>query len=235
MSKTVGVLGGMGPAATADFFSKLVRRTPAHADADHLHVIIDSDPRIPDRTKALLDHGPSPVPALLRAGRNLVAAGAELIAIPCITAHAFLDDLRRQLPIPVLSALELTADLVDRQFPPGSPLAILSTSGTLKTQLFQKALPKTTFILPDPTQQNEIVMDAIYGPRGIKTVGVDPATRQRVFALIRHLQQRTAVAVIAGCTEFSVMFNDADPPLPLIDPMRILADAVVREARSPSP
>ena len=230
-SRTVGVLGGMGPAATADFFLKLVRFDPAKKDSEHLHVIIDCDPRIPDRTEAVLGTGPSPVPALLQAARNLQKAGAELIAIPCITAHAFLEDVQEGIDIPIISALAETAAAVARDFPAGASLAVLSTSGTLRMKLFQKTLPERELIFPDARQQEEIVMQAIYGPQGVKAVGVNEGTRRGVCELVEELGRRSAAGVIAGCTEFSVMFSDFDPPLPLVDPMRILAQAVVRESR----
>ena len=92
--KTIGVLGGMGHLATVDFYAKLVRLTPAHADRDHLRVIIDSNPKIPDRTAGLTGEGPDPTPALVATARGLERAGADLIAIPCNSAHAYLPAIR---------------------------------------------------------------------------------------------------------------------------------------------
>ncbi|HUV38977.1 MAG TPA: aspartate/glutamate racemase family protein, partial [Planctomycetota bacterium] len=94
MSRVIGVLGGMGPEATADFFVKLIRLTPARCDAEHLHVVIDSNPQIPDRTAFIERKGPSPLPLLVAAARRLVDAGADLLVMPCITAHLFIDEIR---------------------------------------------------------------------------------------------------------------------------------------------
>ena len=92
---TIGILGGMGPEATAAFFSMLVRLDSATSDQDHLHIIVDSDPSIPDRTKFILEDGTNPLPAMLSSARRLLAAGAHIAGMPCMTAHALLD----QLPI----------------------------------------------------------------------------------------------------------------------------------------
>lgn len=86
--RTVGVLGGMGPLATADFYTKFVRLTPARTDQEHPRVFIDSNPKIPDRTAGLFGQGPDPAPALVATAQGLVRAGADVIVIPCNSAHA---------------------------------------------------------------------------------------------------------------------------------------------------
>ena len=230
MAKTVGVLGGMGPEAAADFFLKLIRRTPAKKDSKHLRVIIDSNPQIPDRTEAVTGSGPSPLPELVATAKNLVKAGAELVAVPCITAHYFLDDLRAAIDVPVLDAIVLTVRHVSENFAPEDRLAILSSTGTLKMELFQRAMPEREFVLPTDEEQERIVMDAIYGPSGVKTVGVDAETLARMQDYVAELAGRAAAGVIAGCTEFSVLFADAGLPVPLVDPMWLLAEEAVRMA-----
>ena len=231
MAKVIGVLGGMGPEATADFFVKLIRRTPAKSDSEHLRVIIDSNPQIPDRTEAVEGRGPSPVPQLIATAKNLVRAGADLIAIPCITAHAFLDDLRASVEVPVLDAMALIGKHVDGRLAAEDRLALLASTGTLKMRLFRRAMPGRKFLLPTDDEQERIVMDAIYGPAGVKTVGVDAGTLERMQDYVAQLAARGAAGVIAGCTEFSVLFAHAELPVPLIDPMWLLAEEAVRLAR----
>jgi len=231
LAKVIGVLGGMGPEATADFFVKLIRRTPAKSDSEHLRVIIDSNPQIPDRTEAVEGRGPSPVPQLIATAKNLVRAGADLIAIPCITAHAFLDDLRASVEVPVLDAMALIGKHVDGRLAAEDRLALLASTGTLKMRLFRRAMPGRKFLLPTDDEQERIVMDAIYGPAGVKTVGVDAGTLERMQDYVAQLAARRAAGVIAGCTEFSVLFAHAELPVPLIDPMWLLAEEAVRLAR----
>jgi len=228
LSKVIGVIGGMGPEATADFFVKLIRRTPARTDAEHRRVLIDSNPRIPDRTAFITGAGPSPAPALVATAQGLERAGAQLLTMPCITAHHFIDDIRAAVDVPVLSAVELTARHLDARFEPDAPIAILSTAGTLRMKLFQNAMPGRTFVTPTDAEQQTVVTDAIYGDAGVKAVGVDAGTVARVMDYVTTLAERGAQAVIAGCTEFSVLFAGVETCVPLVDPMWLLAEEAIR-------
>jgi len=231
LSKTIGVLGGMGPEATADFFVKLIRRTPARTDAEHVRVLIDSNPGVPDRTAFILGVGPNPVDELVTTARNLVKAGADFLAIPCITAHHFIDEIRDGVKVPVLDAVALTAEHVKDRFEPSDAIAILASAGTLRMRLFQNAMADRPFVLPTKVEQERIVTGAIYGPRGVKAVGPHPETRKQVQRYIAQLAGRGAGAVIAGCTEFSVLLTDVELDAPLVDPMALLAEQAVRKAK----
>lgn len=112
--RVLGVLGGMGPLATARFYDAVVRATPAGHDQGHIPTVIWSDPRIPDRTAAILAGGPSPVPAMVDGARKLETAGAETLAIPCNTAHAFLPELRASTRLVWIDMVGETLDLVAR-------------------------------------------------------------------------------------------------------------------------
>lgn len=114
MSRVVGVIGGMGPAATLDFYAKLIAATPATREQDHLRVLIDSNPGVPDRNLALAGGAPSPEaapgPVLADMARGLERAGADLLVMACNTAHAFEADIRRAVAIPFVSIITETAD-----------------------------------------------------------------------------------------------------------------------------
>ena len=137
--KTIGILGGMGPLATADLFQKITLLTEAETDRDHIRVYIDSNANIPDRTAAILSNGPDPVPEMASALRNLEACGADCVIMPCNTAHYFLPRLQAMTEIPFLSILTAAAEACKAQFP-GMTVGILATKGTLSTQLYQNAL-----------------------------------------------------------------------------------------------
>jgi len=158
MGKTIGVLGGMGPAATALFYQHLIRLTPARRDQDHLPVIIFSRPQIPDRTRHLLEGGDSPLPLLIDTARRLESAGAELISIPCNTAHVFWKEIQACVRIPVLNIICETAKEIRRSLDLGSRVAIFSTAGTLRTGLYQSALSEVGLepMEPDTKTQEEI-------------------------------------------------------------------------------
>lgn len=115
--KTIGILGGMGPLATADLFQKITLLTEAETDRDHIRVYIDSNANIPDRTAAILSNGPDPVPEMASALRNLEACGADCVIMPCNTAHYFLPRLQAMTEIPFLSILTAAAEACKAQFP----------------------------------------------------------------------------------------------------------------------
>jgi aspartate racemase len=226
----VGVLGGMGPAATADFYGKLIRATPATNDQEHVRVVIWADPTVPDRSAALLGGGPDPTPLIEQGARALAAAGAELIAIPCNTAHAFLPRIEESIGVPLVHMIEETARYVLRLTPPTDQVGLLATTGTVQAGLFQNWLLRfgTNVVLPNATEQEE-VMRAI---RAIKSGDSGTRVRARVVDVVEALAARGAQAVITGCTEIPLVLGRADVQIPIVDPALVLAEAVIARVRS---
>jgi len=226
---TIGVLGGMGPAATVDFYQKLIAATPAKQDQDHLKVVIVSDPRIPDRTAAIFGRGPDPTPALLAGAEVLVRAGADLIAIPCITAHHFYPQLQPAVSVPILHIVDATAASVAAEHPGVRRCGLLATSGTLRARLFEAHFESRglAILRPEPGLQEAGVMPAIYA---VKAGANLAAARERIRGAAAALVAGGAQAIIAGCTEVPLLLAPADLPVPLIDPTAILARAAVRRA-----
>ena len=109
MEKVIGILGGLGPEATVFIFQKILQHTPASKDQEHLRILIDNNPKIPERLPAILGSGPDPVPMMVSSGQALTRAGAEFIIIPCVSAHYFLPELRRKITLPILSMLDEAA------------------------------------------------------------------------------------------------------------------------------
>ncbi|MCX5735821.1 MAG: amino acid racemase, partial [candidate division NC10 bacterium] len=221
--------GGMGPAATADFYQKLIQATPAKADQDHFKVLIFSNPHIPDRTAAIRGEGPSPLPALIESAELLVRGGAAFIAIPCVTVHFFHAELQAALPIPVLHIVGETAAAVRRDRSDLRRLGLLATTGTVQSRLFEKQFePHGLSILsPEPSLQEGAVMPAIYGVKHGE--GLDEP-RRLIREAAAHLVAQGAEAVIAGCTEVPLILQDGDLPAPVIDPTLLLAQASVQRA-----
>jgi aspartate racemase len=227
--KTIGILGGMGPAATADFYQKLVALTPAKGDQDHPKAVIFSNPQVPDRTAAIFGRGPDPTPVLIAGAELLVRAGADFIAIPCVTAHHFYDALQAATPVPVLHIVVETADALAVEQPALRCVGLLATSGTLSVRLFQSCFEprRIGVITPDPEVQEAAVMPAIYG---VKTGEPLVTPRRRIREAAEHLCARGAQAIIAGCTEVPLILAAAELSVPLIDPTWLLARAAVRRA-----
>lgn len=225
----IGILGGMGPAATADFYAKIVRATPALRDQDHPQAVIWSDPSIPDRSQALSGGGPHPGPKLMAGARKLEGAGATLIAVPCNTAHAFLAEIQAAVDIPVLNMVEETRDLVlECGLVPGGVVALLATEGTVRARLYQHVFARTGIdvLLPDAAEQQR-VNEAI----ALVKADADDARAGLVLADVVHdFEQAGVRAIIAGCTELPIALGHVDRlSAEVIDPTQALAGAVVRE------
>jgi aspartate racemase len=232
----LGVVGGVGPAATVDFMAKIVRNTPAGRDQDHLKVVVDQNPQIPDRTAHLAGAGPDPTLALYAACLRLQEAGAGLIAIPCNTAHAFVARLQPRLAVPIVNMLAATADRACALLPAGAAVGLLATDGTVRSRLYDDAFAATglRLVTPDAAHQR-LVMEAIYGGDGIKAGRTNGACRDRLLAALRHLVDRGARAIVLGCTELPLVLRGADVDVDglrvrVLDPTDILAQACVARA-----
>ncbi|MGI8857401.1 MAG: aspartate/glutamate racemase family protein [Thermomicrobiales bacterium] len=227
----VGILGGMGPAATADFYTKIIAATPATRDQDHLHIVIWADPTVPDRSTALLHGGEDPTPWLRRGARALVEMGVSFIAVPCNTAHAFLPRIAADIPVPFLHMMEETATAIEVTYPTIERVGLLATSGTVAVGLYQEwfARHHIEVVVPDDETQERCVMRAIHCVKSGQT-GRDVTDLVGVAA--RSLIDHGAEAVITGCTELPLVFKDGDAAVPVIDPTTVLAEAVVRRARN---
>jgi len=228
--KIVGILGGMGPESTAELLLRITRCTPAAVEQDHLRVIVDSNPKIPNRTDALLSGETGPIiEALGRTARNLESAGAEIIGIPCNTAHAFLVDVRAAVDVPVVDMVRETARRALEVFGEGTTVGLLATDGTLRTRLYHDALEAVGLVpmAPSASGIQYAVMDAL---EAVKLHGVSEDASRALGAAVNNLQSEGAAALIAGCTEISLVLSRYSPDLPWLDPLQILAEALVREA-----
>jgi aspartate racemase len=233
--KTIGVLGGMGPESTAELLLRITRATPAAVEQDHLRVIIDSNPKIPNRTNALLSGELEPVVrALTATARNLEKAGAEIIGIPCNTAHAFLDDLRPAVGVPIVDMVEESAQQARELFGAGTVIGLLATDGTLRTRIYHEALDRVGLAgigPPTPGVQNA-VMDAL---DAVKLHGASEEVFRVLAVAVRDLFGQKVTALIAGCTEVSLVLDRFPPELPWLDPLQVLAEALIREATGAAP
>ena len=199
----LGVLGGMGPLATVDFLEKLVLQTEATRDQDHIPFLVACLPQIPDRMEALLRGGPTPSDAMVAGIDRLVAGGADLIAIPCNTAHAWYDELAARSPVPILHIVHAVLDaLRDRGIERG-PIGLLATEGTIKADIYQSVLRQQGLECRLPS-------DAAPVDAGIYAVKVGRLDEARIglAAVVRTMLDQGCTAIIFGCTEISVALRD---------------------------
>ncbi|MEM2419769.1 MAG: amino acid racemase [Candidatus Bathyarchaeia archaeon] len=219
--KVIGILGGMGPEATAELFYRIIKETPAKKDQEHIRIIVDNNPKIPDRTAAILGEGENPLPEMVKTAKNLERAGADFIVMPCITAHYYIKELRKSVRIPVLSMVELTTKALSENFPNVKRVGLLGTTGTVIGKVFDEALSKVGVKVVYPSDKaQKRVMKAIY--KCIKA-GKLSEGRKIVIEEANRLIKGGADAIICGCTEISLVLKDVDVAKPVIDPLQILA------------
>ncbi len=216
---TLGVIGGLGPIATAHFMELIIRMTEAQTDQEHLDMIVYNRPSIPDRTGYILDPTkPNPLPEMIRVGNALARQGAKLIAIPCMTAHYFHADLTRCIEAPIVHAIHETATHLKKHGI--SKVGILATDGTIRSKLFQQELQKhgITPVIPGPESQ-KCVMRVIYDD--IKANR--PADMDKFRFASSELRSAGAQAIILGCTELSLVKRDFRLGAGYLDAMEVLA------------
>lgn len=226
MKKSIGILGGMGPLATADLFTKIVTMTKSRCDNGHIRVYIDNNSAIPDRTAAILSGGVSPVKEMTSALRNLEACGADCIIMPCNTAHYFLPELQKLTNIPFISILDATSAACNERFH-NKTAGILATKGTLASKLYDNALQRKgiSFITPSEDEK-DMLMRVIYD--GVKADAPCDAYKTDMVTVMQSMSSRGADYFILGCTELPVAFSALGLEYDAIDPTLELAKAAIR-------
>jgi len=224
-----GLIGGMGPEATVDLMRRVIRATPAEDDADHIHMIVDNNPRVPSRIRALIEgDGESPAPCLREMARRLETHGAHFLAIPCNTAHAYFDEIAAAVSIPVLHMIRLTAEAVTADCPGLRFVGVLASSAVIVTGLYEKAFQRAgvEVLYPRGSLQDRI-MQAI---RQIKAGRLGRAGEETLLEAARDLDGQGAEAIVVACTELSLAAGFLDGRGRVYDAAQVLAEAIVRAA-----
>jgi aspartate racemase len=221
----LGVIGGMGPLATADFFRKLIDATPATTDEEHIPVLIHSVPQVPLRPAAILRDGPSPLPALREARDRLLAAGATLLAMPCNTAHHWYDGLVQGCPVPFIHIVDAVAERLPIE---ARDVGIVATRATLQSRVFERRLADRgiVFAAPDEGSYERAVQPAIDAVKG----GAARDGGRLLEPVIAAQLDRGAAAVVLACTELPIALDAIESPLRArcIDSTDALARTCVR-------
>lgn len=209
--------------ATALFMKMTVEMTDAKTDQEHIEMVIYNCPQIPDRTGYILGKtSEDPVPELVRIGRRLTADGAELIAIPCVTASCFYEKLAREIEVPIIDIVrEVRGCLSERGI---RCVGLMATSGTITSGLFQDALSSVCrLVLPDTSDQGElmhVIYDNVKANKPVETAGF--------YKVAEHLRDAGAEVILLGCTELSVVSETCGLGGEYIDLLRLMAKCAVR-------
>lgn len=221
--KTLGVIGGLGPIATAHFLELVINMTEASTDQQHLEMIIYNTPTIPDRTAYILDNtADNPLPRMLAVGNALAQQEVSYIAIPCVTAHYFFSQLESGIPVPLINGVEETVRHLKENGI--RKVGIMATDGTVRSGIFHRELEKQGMepLVPGPEAQKHVMHLIFHNVKaGIR------AEMDRFDAAARDLREQGAEAMILGCTELSLIKRDHDIGAGFLDAMEVLARQAV--------
>jgi len=219
--KTIGIIGGMGPLATVHLYERIVLRTKAAKDQDHVHVLIDSNTNIPDRTKAIIGNGEDPTVELIKSAKILENGGADFLIMPCNTAHYFIDIIKESVNIPFVNMPEETVKYTNDKYGSDTVVGVLATDGTIKSRIYENYYSKFGIktIVPEKTQEK--LMKFIYDV--IKSGNYDQGT-DLLFECVEELKDLGATTFLLGCTELSSAQYLYKFEGPFINPMEVLTE-----------
>lgn len=227
-----GILGGMGPEATVDLMRRIIEHTPALDDFDHVRCIVDNNPKIPSRIKAIIDgNGENPGPYMADMARRLEAWGADFLVIPCNTAHYYYQDTAEAVTIPVIHLIDLVVEKVVIEYP-GKKIGILASTTMLMTKLYETRFSAKGIdvIYPDKLMQDNL-FEII---RRVKAGDTGEKVRSDFAKIGTHVTEKGAEVCILGCTELGIISENL--PIHYIDAADVLAQeivAVVKQGKAP--
>ena len=227
--KTLGIIGGMGPMATVDLMRKIILSTDAKTDQEHIHILVDNNTQIPDRTAAIEGRGESPVARMLQSAKLLESQGADVLVIACNTAHYFLDEFKDKVHVPIINMIdEAVKHCVELGY---SEVGLLCTIGTRNTGIYQKACDKFNIKLVVPDDEEiKALQDMIYSGVKANNFNYDTSNVKQVISTMRN---RGAQAFILGCTETPIAVQMYHIEGNFIDSSLVLAHKAIEAVGAP--
>ncbi|NMA86498.1 MAG: aspartate/glutamate racemase family protein [Tissierellia bacterium] len=226
----LGILGGMGPESTLDLFGKIINLTDAEKDQEHLHIVIDNNSQIPDRTRGIMGVGEDPKIEMIRSAIKLEYMGADYIAIACNTAHYYYEDIVKFTKVKVIHMIEELAIYLKKNHPHNKKYLLLATEGTYKSQIYNNIFGKYDLCILEPNEQDKKnIMDWAYS---VKSSEIN-TNKEEFEALVHKYTENYNVPVILGCTELPLLVEKLNINNGIyIDPTWVLAKHCVELAKS---
>ena len=223
--KRLGILGGMGPAASAEFINRLIQQTPAGCDQEHIPFVLWNEPRIPDRSTSIRNGDDRPLPYLLQGIQVLKSLGCTSIVIPCNTAHYWYDELVK-FKVPILHIVDSVADRL-RDINVTGTIGIMGTQATIELGLYQNRLTDWNCIVPSIEEMNNIVQPAI----DLIKAGDMVVSHNMLMPVVDSLIVRGASAVVLGCTELPLAIKETERnSIPLVNSIDSLVKVAIFHA-----
>ena len=226
MTKRLGILGGMGPAASAEFVTRLVAQTPATCDQEHIPFVLWNNPQVPDRSTSLRNEDDRPLPFLLQGVQVLKAVGCDLIVIPCNTAHFWYDEMIK-LKVPIVHIVDSVADALRDAGVDSGTIGVMGTQATVELGLYQYKLNKAGWscIVPSKDEMDTLVQPAI----DLIKAGKVLEAQLPIMKVVHSLIDRGAQAVVLGCTELPLAIKiSSENGVPLINSIDSLVKSAIK-------
>lgn len=225
--KNIGIIGGMGPLATADLFKKIIENTDANKDQDHIPVLIYNYPQVPDRTNSILYKGESPVDSIVFVGEKLVEMGADFLLLPCNTSFYYYEEFSKRISKPVVNMIDLTIDEIKNISP--KKVCILATEGTTRSEIYTKKLSENSINYYEIDDRPiKMLSDLIY--KVVKAKKFDYDISEFTNELDRIVKEEEVDLFVLACTELPILFEKYELEYNTIDPTLLLAKEGIRLA-----
>lgn len=226
--KTVGVIGGMGPDATVELMRRVIASTPATDDADHIHMIVDNNPKVPSRIKALIEGtGENPGPTIAEMARRLANAGADFLVIPCNTSHYYYGYAAEAVSIPVVNLVDLTVSTVLAGLTKPKRVGMLASPAVRLVGVFDQAFRDHAIDVIYPCSENRLLSVI----KAVKAGQFEASDEAALNAVAGELRTKGVECLIIACSELSVIAGCLQSRLPVFDTLTILSDEVVAQAK----
>lgn len=227
--KKLGIIGGMGSRAGAFFLQRIIDHSPAETDQEFLEIIFHNNSLTPDRTRAIVYNETSPLESILRSVDLFNQNQVEVMALGCITAYYYYEQICRHTDATVLNPLHLVNACIRHEHPRAKRIGLLATTGTINSGLFHESLNRHDLqvITLDPDDQEEIFMRSVYMRNGFKSAHISGYAKQLLHTAIEKLGEQQVDVIIGGCTEVSVGMHSAVIDFPYIDALDLLARKTV--------
>ncbi|MBT5724396.1 MAG: amino acid racemase, partial [Gammaproteobacteria bacterium] len=225
-SLTIGVLGGMGPTATIDLLQRIIRLTPALDDVDHIRTLVDNNPQVPSRINYLIKRqGENPAPVLVSMAESLESMGADLLVMPCNTAHLYAPEIESAVSIRFLNMVELTVERVATEVQ-ASKVGLLASTAIHQTKLYESIFADrgVATMVPDDALQFQLMKLIMAIKAG------DLSESNLLQTIVENMLEEQAQCVVIACTELSALVDSLDVPVPVIDASQCLAEVAVQLA-----
>ena len=227
MNRTLGIIGGMGPLATANLFNKIVLKTEAKSDQDHIHILIDNNIAIPDRTAYLVGDGDNPLEELVKSAKRLENMGADFLIMPCNTAHYFYQEIKDVINIAFLNMIEETVMHIKEKYPTSKKVGLLATDGTVQSKIYDLYFNKENIEMINLEENSQkSIMNIIYSVKA----GKNQIPLEDIYSAIDELKGKGADVVILGCTELSVVNEKHDLKGNIVDALNVITERAIQFA-----